>query len=64
MDVGREKTMDTRKIVSLPARLAEAINDFRFDQRINTEAEAIRILLEAGLQAKGRRVGSDRKGGA
>lgn len=50
----RNKEMDTRKIVSLPAALAEAIADFRFSERINTEAEAIRILIEAGLEAKGR----------
>ncbi|MFO1149093.1 MAG: hypothetical protein U1E62_12030 [Alsobacter sp.] len=52
--------MDTRKIVSLPANLAEAISDFRFDERISTEAEAIRILLEAGLAAKGRDLSSKR----
>ena len=50
----REKEMDTRKIVSMPAELAKAIEDFRFDERISTEAEAIRRLLEAGLKAHGR----------
>ena len=45
--------MDARKIVSVPAELAEAIADFRFGERISTEAEAIRRLIEAGLHAKG-----------
>ena len=49
--VPREKEMDTRKIVSLPAQLAKAIEDFRFGERISTEAEAIRRLIEAGLDA-------------
>ena len=64
--VAREKEMDTRKIVSLPAAMAQAITDFRFEERINTEAEAIRILLEAGLIAKGRAIEPKhpRKGGA
>jgi metal-responsive CopG/Arc/MetJ family transcriptional regulator len=50
--------MDTRKIVSLPAALAKAIEDFRFEERISTEAEAIRRLIEAGLEAQGRKPGS------
>ncbi len=48
--MAREKEMDTRKIVSLPAHLAKAIEDFRFGERISTEAEAIRRLIEAGLE--------------
>jgi hypothetical protein len=41
--------METRKIVSLPADLARAIEDFRFANRMKTEAEAIRRLIELGL---------------
>lgn len=48
----RDKEMDTRKIVSLPASLAKAIEDFRFEERIGTESEAIRRLIQAGLDAK------------
>ncbi len=44
--------MDTRKIVSLPAHLAKAIENFRFGERVSTEAEAIRRLIEAGLEAQ------------
>ena len=50
--VGRSKSMETRKIVSLPAELAQAIEDYRFTNRLKTEAEAIRQLIEAGLSAK------------
>lgn len=59
--MAREKEMDTRKIVSLPAALAKAIEDFRFEERIATEAEAIRRLIEAGLEARGRKVGAVQK---
>jgi len=55
--------MDTRKIVSLPAELAQAIDDFRFEMRIRTEAEAVRRLLEAGLEAHGRKVKPPKKQG-
>ena len=59
--MAREKEMDTRKIVSLPAALAKAIEDFRFEERISTEAEAIRRLLEAGLEARGRKPSTEAK---
>lgn len=32
--------------------LLNRIEDFRFDNRINSRSEAIRILVEAGLKAK------------
>jgi len=32
--------------------LLKRIEDFRFDNRINSRSEAIRILVEAGLKAK------------
>lgn len=56
--MARSKEMDTRKIVSLPDDLAKAIEDFRFEERIGTEAEAIRQLLIAGLEARGRKLGA------
>ena len=48
---GRPKFAETRKIVSLPAGLARAIEDYRFNNRLKTEAEALRQLIEAGLNA-------------
>jgi hypothetical protein len=47
----RPKIMATRKIVSLPPELAEAVEDFRFSRRIGSEAEALRRLIELGLRA-------------
>lgn len=38
-------------MVSLTAELAQAIEDYRFNKRVKTEAEAIRRLIEAGLRA-------------
>jgi hypothetical protein len=54
MAVDPEKTV--RKLVSLPIPMVQAIADFRFQQRISTESEAIRRLIEAGLDRESRRV--------
>ena len=47
-------TKDGRKVyrlvVELPEGLYEDINRFRFNARYNTEAEAVRALLNAGLE--------------
>ncbi|MBF0324223.1 MAG: hypothetical protein HQL42_04050 [Alphaproteobacteria bacterium] len=40
-----------RKIFSLPKDAAEAVENFRFEHRFKTEAEAIRRLVEVGLTA-------------
>jgi hypothetical protein len=43
---------DTKRLmVSLPLDLAKAVEDYRFDHRLKTEADAIRRLIEAGLKA-------------
>ena len=44
----------SRKSLTLPDRLWNAVRDYRFDQRIETEAEAFRRLLQLGLDAAGR----------
>lgn len=49
--MARPKIMASRKIVSLSAELAKAVDDYRFENRIPTEAEAIRRLIELGLAA-------------
>lgn len=47
----REKKMSNeRTILSMPPDLKERIRKFRFANEINTEAEAMRILLERGLE--------------
>jgi Arc/MetJ-type ribon-helix-helix transcriptional regulator len=43
--------MAGRKIVSLPPDLEKAVDDFRFENRFATESEAIRRLIELGLEA-------------
>ncbi|MBK1837333.1 hypothetical protein JHL17_07895 [Azospirillum sp. YIM B02556] len=43
--------MAGRKMVSLPSELWERVEDYRFSQRIRSEAEAIRKLIEHGLSA-------------
>lgn len=49
MSVNSEITI--RKLVSLPRDLVAQVEDFRFEQRIKAESEAIRVLLRAGLEA-------------
>ena len=53
--MAREREMETRKIVSMPGWLAKAVDDYRFEARIQAEAEAIRQLIVKGLEAEGRR---------
>lgn len=55
----RPKIGDSRKMITLTASLAKAIEDYRFANRLKTEAEAIRQLLELGLKAAAER-GSQR----
>ncbi len=45
------ETMSVRKLVSMAPSMAQAIDDYRFGQRIKSEAEAIRALIRAGLKA-------------
>ena len=52
----RVKEHDVRKAVSLPRELAEAIADYRHGNRISSESDAIRQLIEAGLHAKGQTI--------
>lgn len=41
----------TRKIVTMPHDLLQQVEDFRFANRISTEAEALRVLIRAGIDA-------------
>ena len=49
MAVNPETTV--RKLVSIPREVWEKIEDYRFDNRIRTESQAIRRLIELGLKA-------------
>lgn len=48
MAVNPETTV--RKLVSLPKEVAKEIEDYRFENRIKTESEAIRQLIKLGLE--------------
>jgi metal-responsive CopG/Arc/MetJ family transcriptional regulator len=47
-------TLEKAKIlITLEDTLLTHIDDYRFDNRINSRSEAIRRLIESGLQASG-----------
>ena len=52
----------TRKALLLPAELAREIDDFRFENRFRTDAEALRVLIEAGLKATKAKIAPVRAG--
>ena len=59
----REKKMSSqRTILSMPSELKERIRKFRFANEIDTEAEAIRLLIERGLETDTGRKSGTRKG--
>lgn len=43
--------MSTRKIITFDDDLLRRVEDYRFQERIRSEAEAIRKLIELGLSA-------------
>jgi metal-responsive CopG/Arc/MetJ family transcriptional regulator len=44
-----------RVTVTMPRALAAAIVDFWHREQLGSRSEAMRVLIEAGLQAKGKR---------
>jgi metal-responsive CopG/Arc/MetJ family transcriptional regulator len=46
-----DESASERVITPMPKSLLAAIDDYRFDQRMRSRAEAIRQLIEAGLKA-------------
>ena len=40
-----------RRVYQFSDEMAQAIDDFRFKERFRTDAEAVRYLLEKGLDA-------------
>ena len=49
--MGRPKIMAKRKILSLPVQLIEQIDEYRYRNKIPTEADAIRSLIQIGISA-------------
>src|SRR3954453_3896797 len=52
----KEKPMSPRFVLNYPPALKEAVSEFRFTNRVNSEAEAIRQLLVEALSARGIKV--------
>ena len=50
---GMETAYPVRKALQFTAEQWEQVRAFRFEQKIDTEAEAIRRLIAAGLRATG-----------
>lgn len=50
-----KKTSDDviRKNVAFPPSMAKIVDDFRFEKRFRSESEALRFLVEKGLEAIG-----------
>lgn len=46
-----QQIFPVKKLVNLTAPLAARVSAFRFDHRLQSENEAIRRLIEAGLSA-------------
>ena len=43
--------LTVRKLLAMTSEMADAINEFRFREMIKSEAEAIRVLIQRGLDA-------------
>ena len=50
-----EPVYPVKKLVPLTTEMAERVREYRFAQRIESENEAIRRLIEAGLKAGARK---------
>ncbi|BCI68075.1 hypothetical protein AAJCM20276_26990 [Acetobacter aceti] len=49
MAINKETT--TQKLIAMPKSLAEKVSEYRYDNRLPSEAEAIRRLIQIGLEA-------------
>ena len=49
--MAKQAVLTEKKLVALDPEMVAAIKAFRFAQQINTESEAIRRLIELGLQS-------------
>lgn len=50
--MARPKTMAKRKIINLPEELITLIDDYRYENRVPTESEAIRQLITMGFKSE------------
>ena len=49
--MSKDTVFPVKKLVNLTEDQAKRISDFRFEKRLPSENEAIRILIELGLDA-------------
>jgi len=47
-----EPTYTVKKLVAMTPEMAQSIDAYRFEQRIKSESEAIRLLINRGLAAE------------
>jgi hypothetical protein len=47
---GRRRNTTIRKIISLPIKLWKQVEDYQFEARVKWDTEAVRRLIELGLQ--------------
>ena len=61
-NMARESLYPVRKLISLSEEQAQRVADYRFDARLKSENEAIRELIDRGLEASDdRRTTSERR---
>jgi metal-responsive CopG/Arc/MetJ family transcriptional regulator len=51
--MSRPLVLPQKKLINLTEEMLARIADFRFEKRINSESEAIRQLIELGLEISG-----------
>lgn len=49
--MAKAPVLTVKKLIAMSPDMVAAIDDYRFAERIGSEAEAIRRLIELGLQA-------------
>lgn len=47
-----DKEKNTQVLVTIPNEMLQKIEDYQFDNRIKNRSEAIRTLIEKGLESK------------
>lgn len=50
-NMATEPTYTVKKLVAMTPEMAERIDAYRFEKRIKSESEAIRLLIDQGLEA-------------
>jgi hypothetical protein len=51
IDMAKETAFPVRKLLLLSEETAKRISELRFDRRVQSEAEMIRQIIEAGLKS-------------